>query len=157
MRVTTVLMSLALVAWQATRAAGQNAPAFGALPPANVQYRLPIVRPGVDGTDPNAPPISAQARYRYLTESWRYRNPSLFPSYGQGNEWAEYEPHVYGDWFYNRLRPPVFSRYSFGYRPQWNPYSNYRYGYRGYGYGAGSYGAGGFGDSYYGYGYYDLR
>jgi len=60
----------------------------------------------------------------------------------------EYEPPVYGQWSRNGLRPSAFSHYSFGYRPQWNPYSGYSYGYNG-----------GFGRSLYGRGngYYGLK
>lgn len=126
MRASAVAMFLALFAGQAGPAAAQNIADLQSLPPANS-----IV-----------PPISAQSRYRYQSGHWWYRNPSVSTAYGRGNEWIEDESPGYGQWYYNRLRPPVFSRYSIGYRPQWSPYQGYRYGYD----------AGGFGNSYYGYG-----
>jgi hypothetical protein len=106
-------------------------------------------RQSLPPANPNAPPISAQSRYRYQSGHWWYRNPTPYSTSGRGNEWAEREPLGSGEWYSNRPRPPVFSRYSIGYRPQWSPYQGYRYGYD----------AGSFGNSYYGYGngYYGLQ
>lgn len=133
MRATAVAMFLALFAGQAAPAAAQNVADLPSLPPANA----------------NAPPISPQSRYRYQSGHWGYGNPSLSSTYGRGNEWVEREPQGYGTWYHNYRRPPVFSRYSIGYRPQWTPYQGYNYGYD----------AGSLGNSYYGYGngYYGMR
>ena len=145
MRVLTVSMLVALSAWQAQSAVAQNAAASNSLPAATVQNAVPSVRPGVDGVirspGPNIPPVSPQSRYRYQSGHWWYRGPSPLASTAKGHEMAEFEPPVYAPWSSNRLGSSSLSRYSFGYRPQWNPYSGYNYGY-----------SGGFGRSLYGYG-----
>lgn len=145
MRVLTVSMLLALLACQVPAAVAQNAAASNSLPTAIAQNAVPSVRPGVVGAikspGPNIPPVSPQSRYRYQTGHWWYRGPNPLGSTSKSNEREEYEPPVYTPWSSNRLGSSSLSRYSFGYRPQWNPYSGYNYGYNG-----------GFGRSLYGYG-----
>lgn len=128
MRIRTLSLLLAILLCQPLSVLAQNT--------------APTARLGGNATaKPAIAPITPQSRSRYQSGRWSYRNPSALPSAGKGYEPSERESPALGQWSSNRLGTSSLSRYTSGYRSQWNPYSGYSYGY-----------SNGFGRTLYGYG-----